>query len=132
MTSKSRFTASAFALLMCATACEGQPQVSALRAQDRECEVVVSQRLHQIADVWAKRYGIIVWCRSAGAPAAKIGEVQQEGEITVTVSPANGQEETVQAELQRAEDVLRTTLEGIVKREGWETKYPKRFLQAVP
>lgn len=119
-------------LFVCAAACGGQPQVKAVRAQDRECEVVVSQQLHQVTDVWAKRYGIMVWCRSAGTEAAQAGGVQQEGEIAVTVSPANGQEETVHAELQRAEDLLKASLEGIVKRERWETKYSRRFLQAIP
>ena len=120
------------ALSMFVCACGVQPTARDIRAGDRECELVVSQQLHSVLDLWERRFGVTVWCRSAGIQSPQSGSVQQVGEITVTVSPANGQSATSQASLESAEDTLTSTLEGIVKREGWETQYPRRVLQAIP
>jgi hypothetical protein len=116
--------------VVCLVGCGTPLPPADARADDRMCEVVVSQKLHQVADVWAKRYGMIVWCASVGETKDSAGRPQ--GEITVTVSPANGQDGVGADELGAVERQLRAALEGIVKREGWEAKYPIRFLQATP
>lgn len=103
-----------------------------LRADDRECEVVVAQQLHAIVDLWETRFGVVVWCRSAGVDSEQRRGEKATGEIAVTVSPANGQAPVSSASARDAEEQLRASLESTVKREGWASRYAKLTLQVVP
>ena len=114
-----------------ASSCMRGTTPEAARAQDRGCEVAVAQQLHQVVDVWETRYGVVVWCRSKGSHGGQGGDIQPEGQITVTVTPANGQSETLPRELQLAEMALKANLERTVENEGWAAVYPKRVLQVV-
>lgn len=119
--------------LASALGCARPPERESRLSEDRLCEVSLSQQLHQVTDVWGRRYGVIVWCHASEAGAKAAGRTWQgKGEIIVTVSPANGETPLSQEQRHDAEATLQAILEAVVHREGWERLYPKRLLQVVP
>lgn len=102
-------------------------------SDDRLCEMWVAHDLRSLTDLWARRYAITVWCMSTKESAEAAGyHWNGEGEITVTVTLANGQDALSARAESDAEGLLRAKLEGVCRRAGWTTRYPRRLLQFVP
>lgn len=100
---------------------------------DRLCEMWVAHDLRSLTALWARRYAVTVWCMSSKESAEAAGyHWNGQGEITVTVTLANGQEPLGARAGSDAEDMLRAQFEGACRRAGWTTRYPRRSLRFVP
>lgn len=123
------------AVLLISTGCNSSRVTSAqtVLADDRLCELWVSHQIHQLTDMWRNRYGIIVSCQSTNSPARGQGSNSENaGQITVTVTLANGEEPPSGSVTADTQETLRRTLEAIVARQGWSSRYPKTVLQFLP
>jgi hypothetical protein len=133
----------ASALVLAACVDHGRPSASDARLaassrepalpDDRLCEMWVAHDLRSLTALWARRYAVTVWCMSTKESADAAGyHWGGQGEITVTVTLANGQEPLGARAGSDAENMLRAQLEGACRRAGWTTRYPRRSLQFVP
>jgi hypothetical protein len=99
---------------------------------DRLCEMWVAHDLRSLTDLWARRYAINVWCMSTKESADAAGyNWNGDGEITVTVTLANGQDALGARAGSDAEQLLRAKFEGACRRVGWTARYPRRLLQFI-
>jgi hypothetical protein len=121
--------------LFVSTACArgGDRNPESVLSDDRLCELWVAQQIHQLTDVWRQRYGLLVACQATEESARSVNQPWAgQGEIVVTVTLANGEDQPSAEQGASAESLLRSALEGAAVRGGFEERYPKRRLQFLP
>ena len=122
------------AVLMAAAACkrDSTQDTKSILSDDRLCEVWVAQQIHQLTDMWRQRYGLVVWCQATeGSALALKRQWNGQGEITVTVTLANNEDQPLSDQVKAAESLLRSQLESAVLLGGLTERYPKRQLHFV-
>ena len=104
-----------------------------LLTDDQQCELWTMVQLRQLVDTWRTRYSVLAWCNGIEESARSRGRTWSgEGEIIVTITPANGQEPLEAWAVESVKSSVGAALNSLGKAEGWHERYPRRVLNFVP
>ena len=120
---------SLWAAFFAASAClrVSDQDVRSILDDDRLCEIWVTQQMHQLTDMWRQRYGLVVWCQATEASARALKrQWTGQGQIAVTVTLANGEDQPLPDQATSAASLLRGQLEAAVLFGGLTDRYPER------